>query len=125
MAEVTVTINNKLYRLACDEGEQQHLISLARDIDGRIEQLKAGFGEVGDMRLLLMASLTIADELSEAKRLVRGLEAEATSLREERSAVSNRLHAAQDQIARTIIMAAERVERLSERISKDTSPARE
>ena len=77
------------------------------------------------MRLLLMASLTIADELSEAQRQIRGLEAEAHSLREARSAVSNRLHSAQDQIARTIIMAAERVERLSERISKDTLPTRE
>ncbi|MGE0230593.1 MAG: cell division protein ZapA [Flavobacteriaceae bacterium] len=124
MAEVTVSINNKLYRLACDEGEQQHLISLARDIDGRIEQLKSGFGEVGDMRLLLMASLTIADELSEAQRQIRGLEAEVVSLREARSAISNRLHMAQDQIARTIIMAAERVERLSERISKDNPAAR-
>jgi len=125
MAEVNVTINGKQYRLACGEGEEQHLVSLAQDIDGRIDQLKTGFGEVGDMRLLLMASLTIADELSEAQRQLRGMEAEVGSLKEARSAISERLHSAQDQIARTIIMAAERVERLNQRISKDGQAAGE
>lgn len=121
MAEVTVTINERLYRLACGEGEEQHLIALARDIDHRMEQLKGGFGEIGDMRLMLMASLTIADELSEAQKQMRGMEAEVLSLREARGAISERLQSAQESIARTINLAAERVERLNTKLATQSS----
>ncbi|MGE0846930.1 MAG: cell division protein ZapA [Flavobacteriaceae bacterium] len=117
MAQVTVTINGHTYRMACGEGEEAHLSGLAKDLDQRIESLKEGFGEVGDTRLLLMATLTIADELSETKRQIRNLDSEIASLKEARGAIAERLHTAQETIARTITLAAERVEGLSARFA--------
>ncbi len=67
MAQVSVTIDNRKYRLACSEGEETRLAQLAAMIDGKITELRASFGEVGDQRLVVMAALTIADSLTEAR----------------------------------------------------------
>src|SRR5262252_1292376 len=66
MAHVSVTINGRQYRMACEDGQENHLIWLSGDLDRRIGQLRAQFGEIGDMRLTMMAALTVADELVEA-----------------------------------------------------------
>ena len=65
MSQVTVTIAGSTYRIACDDGEEQHLEGLARLLDAKIEEMRAAFGEIGDMRLHVMAAITIADELAE------------------------------------------------------------
>jgi len=67
MAQVSVTIDGRKYRLACNEGEERRLESLAGVIDDRIGELRASFGEIGDQRLVVMAALTIADGLAEAR----------------------------------------------------------
>ena len=67
MAQVSVTIDSRKYRLACNEGEEARLESLAGVIDSKIGELRAAFGEIGDQRLVVMAALTIADNLAEAR----------------------------------------------------------
>jgi cell division protein ZapA len=67
MAHVSVTIDGRKYRLACNEGEEARLESLAGMIDGKIGEMRASFGEIGDQRLVIMAALTIADNLAEAR----------------------------------------------------------
>lgn len=74
MAHVTVQIGGRSYRLACNEGEEPHLEGLARQIDGKIATIRGQVGEIGDQRLIVMAALTIADELFEARRKVGELE---------------------------------------------------
>ncbi len=77
MAHVTVTIGGRSYRLACNEGEEPHLEGLARQIDSKIAEIRAQVGEIGDQRLVVMAALTIADELFEARRVISELEQKA------------------------------------------------
>jgi len=67
MAHVAVTIDGRKYRLACNEGEERRLESLASLIDGKIAELRGEFGEIGDQRLVVMAALTVADNLLEAR----------------------------------------------------------
>ena len=66
MAQVTVTINGRNYEIACDNGQESHLTRLAESVNKRVDGLVGNLGQVGDTRLLLMASLLLADELSEA-----------------------------------------------------------
>jgi cell division protein ZapA len=68
MAQVSVSIGGRAYRLACNPGEEAHLEALARTVDEKIRAMRAAFGEIGDQRLVVMAALTIADELSEARK---------------------------------------------------------
>jgi cell division protein ZapA len=66
MAVVDVMVNGRTYPVACDDGQEDHLIDLAHYIDKRVAELAKTMGQVGDARLILMASLLVADELSEA-----------------------------------------------------------
>ena len=67
MAQVTVAIHGRSYDIACDDGQEERLIELGRFIDERIDELVSSVGDVGDMRLLVMTSLLLADELAEAR----------------------------------------------------------
>jgi cell division protein ZapA len=67
MAQVSVTIDGRKYRLACNEGEEARLGQLAGMVDDKIGELRRAFGEIGDQRLVVMAALTFADELAEVR----------------------------------------------------------
>ena len=81
MSQVTVTIDGKAYRMACDEGQEEHLADLAGRFDRYVAHLKTSFGEIGDLRLTVMAGIMVMDELAEAQKGVKGLEAEIVALR--------------------------------------------
>lgn len=66
MPHLNVTINGRNYAVACEEGQQEHLGRLADYVKARVEELVDSVGQIGDARLLLMASLLVSDELSDA-----------------------------------------------------------
>jgi cell division protein ZapA len=67
MSEVSVTIGGRKFRFACNEGEEARLESLAGMMDEKIGEMRAASGEIGDQRLVMMAALAIADNLTEAR----------------------------------------------------------
>jgi cell division protein ZapA len=111
VAQVTVTIAGKTYRMACADGEEDHLTSLGALYDGKISQMRDAFGEIGDMRLHVMAALMIADELAEAKASLAKRDAEIAELKSVVDSGEERVSEAQEQFAHAILAAAERVER--------------
>ncbi|MBB6261312.1 cell division protein ZapA [Paenochrobactrum gallinarii] len=106
MATVTVTIDGKLYRMACDEGQEQHLTGLAERFDQYVGHLKSSFGEIGDVRLTVMAGIMVMDELNEMQKRVRALE--------EVSSQANRNDAT---ISHVLNDMAHRIEQLANRIA--------
>ena len=117
MAQVNATIAGRQFRLACEDGQEEHLQSLARNLDERIEDLRKKFGEIGDTRLTVMAALMVADELSETTRKMRRLEEEATALQDARMVAADRAHAASSAVADAFNSAAERIEGLTKRLN--------
>jgi cell division protein ZapA len=111
MAHVSVTINGRQYRMACDDGQEHHLARLAHDLDQRIAHLRTTFGEIGDMRLTVMAALILADELSEAHQRMHRVEEELTGLQDARAAAANRSETAEADVAAAFHSAAERIEK--------------
>ena len=81
MADVTVTINGHHYVVACKDGEEKHLHFLADYVSKKVQSLVVSFGQVGEARLLLMAALFCADELSEAFSQLGDLKAEVADLK--------------------------------------------
>ena len=77
MAQVSVTIDGKQFRMACEDGQESHLEELAGHIDGRVKMMRESFGEIGDLRLTVMAALMITDEFFEERR--RNAEARAAT----------------------------------------------
>ena len=81
MAQVTVTIDGKAYRMACEAGQEPHLENLAQQFDQYVTHLRSQFGEIGDLRLTVMAGIMITDELQELKKRVASLQSEVDSRR--------------------------------------------
>jgi cell division protein ZapA len=112
MAHVSVTINGRQYRMACDDGQENHLARLAYDLDQRIARLRADFGEIGDMRLTVMAALIVSDELAEMAQRMRRLEAELMALQEARKNSVDRTQATEAAVVAAFDAASARIEKV-------------
>jgi len=113
MAQVEVTVNGRAYLLACDDGEENRLLELAGTIDRRIDELSGEMGQLGEARLMLMAALLIADELSDVSAEVEALE--AAVVKAERDGANAGATAA-TQAAAMIDATAERIEDIVSRL---------
>lgn len=113
MAQVQVNIDGKLYRMACDDGQEDHLRVLADKLNGKVSDMKVAFGEIGDMRLTVMAAITIADELSEAHQRMAHMESEIARLTAAREHVETHLSSKEADAARAISLLAEKIERIA------------
>ena len=119
MAQVTVTINERIYKMACDDGQEKHLLGLADHLNKHVESMQANFGQVGDTRLLVMAGVMVVDELKDAERRIETLKSELSLMKDARATVAEKLEAAQDSVAGTLNEAAERIEALAGRLVGD------
>ena len=68
MPEINININDQDYTVVCDPGEEQHLKSLASQIDFKVRELTKRFGKIGETRLMVMASLLMADQAEELSK---------------------------------------------------------
>ena len=118
MSHVSVTINGRQYRMACEDGQEGHLMRLAKELDQRIGELKTSFGEIGDMRLTVMAALTVADEMAETNKRLRRLEEELAALQDARVMSADRAQQTQAAIAAALNAAAERIERVTKGLNQ-------
>ena len=110
MAQVSVTINGRAYQIACDDGQEEHLRQLAGYIDRRMAELIAAMGQIGDMRLLVMVSLLIADELSEVTRQLDDTRKTSEDARSTATKVDAQAASALESIAARIEAIAARLE---------------
>ena len=120
MPQVTVQIGGRDYKMACGEGEEEHLLSLGRAVDERHARLKRQFGEVGDIRLSVMTAIMMADELNEAQRRHGELEAEIAALKAARQDADKATDGRHATTAERISGAAERLERLADELADGT-----
>lgn len=67
MAEVQLEIGGRVYPVSCRDGEEPHLLSIAKLVDAKAEEARSAVGTGGEMRQLLLASLLLADELQEVR----------------------------------------------------------
>ena len=110
MAQLSVTVNGRAYTVACQDGEEERIRGLAQYIDGKVAEFADKVGQVGESRLILLAALTIADELGEATEALR---------RQRRSAPPATPNGAADTVlANGIDQLASRIEAIAERLEK-------
>lgn len=118
MGQVVATIAGRQYRLACEDGQEDHLLGLAKDLESRIIDLRRKFGEIGDTRLTVMAALMLADEMAEMSGKVRKLENEIAALENERAAAADRARAASAAVVGAFNSAAERIEGITRKLNQ-------
>lgn len=125
MGQVSVTLNGRTYRLECGEGEENHLIALAEYLGSHVDTMKRKFGQVGDDRLILMASLLVTDELWELRRQMQELKSALAEARRDRSVSDESAKSVQVDLAERVSSVADRLEMLNQRFGSELqAPAR-
>jgi cell division protein ZapA len=121
MAQVTVTIDGKAYRMACDEGQEEHLVDLAQRFDRYVAHLKESFGEIGDQRVTVMAGIMVMDELAELQKRVRGMESEINTLRKTRDDALIKADKNDAALTGVLLQLTEKIEGLAARVAASAS----
>jgi cell division protein ZapA len=110
MPEVFVEISGRKYRMACEEGQEAHLQSLAARFDGMVEQFKEHFGEIGDTRLTVMAGIAVLDNLKEAETRIEALNKRLDELGRAGEEVSREYETMETRFAKKMDEVARRIE---------------
>jgi len=66
MGQVVVKVNGRDFALSCTDGQEPRIRRLAQYVDAKIGEFAKNLGQIGEARLILLAALVIADELSDA-----------------------------------------------------------
>jgi cell division protein ZapA len=116
MSAVDVTINGRHFRMACEDGQEERLRQLAQGLDERIDDLRQRFGDVGEVRLTMMAAMMASDELVEAHAEIRALQADVQALRQVDE--SEAVRTTQNAAAAVLHAAAERIEKIAQGLNR-------
>jgi cell division protein ZapA len=67
MANIDIEVAGRRYNVACRDGEEAHLHSVAAEVDRRAQDASAALGSLTETRQLLFAALLIADDIKELR----------------------------------------------------------
>ena len=123
MPEVNVEINGKKYRMACEPGQEEHLLGLAGEFNRRVEEFKGIFGEIGDIRMTVMAGIALVDELAVAEGKIAALQQDVATLAAAGQSVSAEIDELEGKFARRLNDAARKLEAISTAIDEAGAPA--
>ena len=70
MANVNITFNGKEFLLSCEDGQEEHLEQLSINLNNKFDDLKNSLGNIGENKLLLIASIKVMDEYFETKKKI-------------------------------------------------------
>ncbi len=80
MGKVSISVNGRAFAVGCEDGEEEAVAALGRQFDTHVSELADQVGQIGDLRLFLMAALVLADKLREAEKTTSTLSAQITKL---------------------------------------------
>lgn len=107
MAQVDILVNDRAYKVSCQDGQEERLLRLAAHLDRESRALAGDLGQIGEARMLLLAALTVCDELFEVKDKLQELEAKVQPL--DAATVGG--------ATRVVDAAAKRIEGMADRLS--------
>lgn len=90
MAQINVDVNGRPYAVGCEDGQEAHLVELARMFDQQVRQISQDMGQLGDTRLFLMGALLLADELHDARSRLTALQSEVGRHQSDRKRIEAR-----------------------------------
>ena len=90
MAQLAIDINGRPYTVGCEDGQEAHLLEIAKLFDNYVRQVGQDVGQLGETRLLLMGALMLADELSDLKLRFARVQAELASVPADQALVEQR-----------------------------------
>jgi len=113
MPEVSVEINGRKFRMACEDGQQEHLLALALRFNAQVEEFKGAFGEIGDNRLTVMAGIAVLDELVEAEHRIEEIKGQMEQMEADSQKVMAQARALETKFAKKLAETARKIEAVS------------
>lgn len=118
MPEVSVEINGRKFRMACEDGQEEHLRALGARFNAQVEQFKGSFGEIGDNRLTVMAGIAVLDELVEAERRINQLKEQVREMELNSHDIDDQARALEKKFANKLAETARKIEAVSSAIDQ-------
>ena len=82
MANVNIKFNGKEFLLSCEDGQEDHLEQLSINLNNKFDDLKNSLGNIGENKLLLIASIKVMDEYFETKKKIDNQKIESKKITE-------------------------------------------
>ena len=105
VAQVDINVNSQNFQIACEDGQEDRLLDLAKIVDRKVVELVDQVGQIGQNRLLVMAALVIADELADYRDLAQEPVGEKTA-------------EADIKVAASIEELSQRIEKIADRVNE-------
>ena len=119
MAQVNITVNGRVYRMACEDGQESHVEELGTRFNSAIDELRGALGEIGDQRLMVMAGILMTDRLDDAEQRLKRAGQDIRDLKDSRTNAAMRIEGMEENFAQSLERAAERLERLAARLDNE------
>ena len=116
MGKVSITVNGRAFAVGCEDGEEEAVAALGRQFDTHVSTLAGQVGQIGDVRLFLMAALVLADHLRESESRVAVLKTQIEKLQGHKSKNGDARTQALGEATKALRSASERIETLAGRI---------
>ena len=116
MGQVNLTVNGRVYRLACEDGEEDHVAQLGARFNSAIDELRGALGEIGDQRLMVMAGILMTDRLDDVERRLKRGDQEIRELKEGRLDAASRFEGLEEKFVGSLEQAAARIEDIAQRL---------
>ena len=68
MAQVVISINDREYPIACENGQEGRILQLAGILQQKADMLKGFNGKINEAMMLAMIGILVADDLFEARK---------------------------------------------------------
>ena len=119
MANVNITFNGKEFLLSCDDGQEEHLIELAEQLNNKFVNLKSKLGNIGENKLLLITSVKVMDEYFETKKKIEEKKKELNDLSNKFKELRSLVYQYRDDKEKEIEILKENQENFKEEIEKN------
>ena len=119
MANVNITFNGKEFLLSCDDGQEEHLIELAEQLNNKFVNLKSQLGNIGENKLLLITSVKVMDEYFETKKKIEEKKRELNNLSNKFKELRSLVFQYRDNKEKEIQILKENQENFKEEIEKN------
>ncbi|SMX35684.1 cell division protein ZapA [Maliponia aquimaris] len=101
--EVEIKIGGRSFEVACQQGEEQYLLSAAQLLDTEAQVLVGQIGRMPEARMLLMAGLMLADKTAGLEERLREAEEKLRTAEMELAEVKARPAPAPDKVEVPVI----------------------
>ena len=119
MANVNITFNGKEFLLSCDDGQEEHLIELAEQLNNKFVNLKSQLGNIGENKLLLITSVKVMDEYFETKKKIEEKKKELNDLSNKFKELRSLVYQYRDNKEKEVEILKENQENFKEEIEKN------